>query len=40
MVACDVVVAARPEITQVELADLESGLDDAAMRAGLIRSDS
>jgi ribonuclease P protein component len=40
LASCDVVVAARPEIAHIGLADLESGLTDAAMRAGLIRSDS
>src|SRR5947208_10836989 len=39
LVSCDVVVAARPEITGASLAELESGLADAVARAGLIRSD-
>ena len=39
LVSCDVVVSARPEIEGVGLPELESGLTDAAMRAGLIRSD-
>jgi len=40
LVPCDVVVVARPEIAQARLPELETGLTDAAMRAGLIRSDS
>jgi len=40
LVACDVVLAARPEIADARLADLDSGLNAAAERAGLIRSDS
>jgi len=39
LVPCDVVVTARPEIVGVGLAELESGLSDAAVRAGLIRSE-
>jgi ribonuclease P protein component len=38
--SCDIVVSARPEIVAVGLRELESGLSDAAVRAGLIRSDS
>jgi ribonuclease P protein component len=40
LVTCDVVVAARPEIATSGLDELESGLRDAAGRAGLIRSDA
>jgi ribonuclease P protein component len=38
LVACDVVVSARPEIVQAGVRELESSLSDAASRAGLIRS--
>jgi len=40
LVSCDMVVAARPEIARAGLRELEIGLTDAAVRAGLIRSDS
>jgi len=39
LVPCDVVVVARPEIARARLPELETGLMDAATRAGLIRSD-
>jgi len=40
LVVCDMVVVARPEIVRTGLQDLESGLNDAVVRAGLIRSDA
>jgi ribonuclease P protein component len=39
LVACDVVVSARPEIVGATLEEVEFALSDAAERAGLIRSD-
>jgi ribonuclease P protein component len=37
LVACDIVVVARPAIVGTGLRDLESALVDAATRAGLLR---
>lgn len=37
LVACDVVVAARPAVLGIGVADLGRALDEAAARAGLLR---
>ena len=40
LVACDIVIVARPPAVQAGVADLESALADAATRAGLLRTET
>jgi ribonuclease P protein component len=40
LVACDILVVARPAVVAVAVADLERALGDAAARAGVLREDT